>query len=150
MLPAEIVYLDTLPVTATGKVDRNALSQISPMRDASGRLVKPPQDDVERTVARVFEQLLKLAPVGCDDDFFLLGGDSLLGVELQTRLSETFGAHIGHFHEKRPSPESPRLSDVPSPNPREGPGAFRCSFPYGVTAASRRCSSSTDAMVKHS
>ena len=99
MLPAEIVYLDTLPVTATGKVDRNALSQISPMRDASGRLVKPPQDDVERTVARVFEQLLKLAPVGCDDDFFLLGGDSLLGVELQTRLSETFGAHIGHFHE---------------------------------------------------
>lgn len=47
----------------------------------------------------MFEHLLRLAPIGRDDDFFLFGGDSLLGVELQTRLRSAFGIHVGNFHE---------------------------------------------------
>ena len=99
MLPAGIVYVDALPLTASGKIDRNALAQTHLPTHVPERSIESPQDDVERTVARVFEQLLKLDPIGRDDDFFLLGGDSLLGVELQTRLREAFGVHVGNFHE---------------------------------------------------
>jgi amino acid adenylation domain-containing protein len=99
MLPSRIVYLDALPLTAGGKVDRKTLAQIDPMTSNPSRSVEPPQDDVERTVARIIGQLLKVESIGRDDDFFLLGGDSLLGVELQTRLKEEFGVHVGNFHE---------------------------------------------------
>lgn len=99
MLPHDLVFLDALPLTASGKIDRNALAQIEPAAVGPKRVVEPPRDDVERTVARVFGQLLELDLVGRDDDFFLLGGDSLMGVELQTRLREAFGVHVGNLHE---------------------------------------------------
>jgi thioesterase domain-containing protein len=99
MLPSGFVFLDALPLTASGKIDRKTLAQIDPKTASPKRAVESPQDDVERTVARVFEQLLKLEPVGRDDDFFLLGGDSLMGVELQARVREAFGVHVGNFHE---------------------------------------------------
>ena len=99
MLPSGIVYLDALPLTAGGKVDRKALTQVAPMAASPERSVEPPQDDNERTVARIVGQLLKVEPIGRDDDFFLLGGDSLLGVELQARLKQAFGVHVGNFHE---------------------------------------------------
>jgi thioesterase domain-containing protein len=98
MLPSGFVLLDTLPLTASGKIDRKTLAQIDPKTASPGRAVESPRDDVERTVARIFERLLKLEPVGRDDDFFLLGGDSLMGVELQARLREAFGVHVGNFH----------------------------------------------------
>ncbi len=98
MLPAEIVYLDTLPLSASGKVDRNMLGQIGAVAPSPPRAVESPQNDVERTVSRIFEQLLKLEAVGRDDDFFLFGGDSLLGVELQVRVRAAFGVHVGNFH----------------------------------------------------
>jgi len=99
MQPSRVVYLDALPLTAGGKVDRKALTQIDPMTPSLERSVEPPKDDIERTVAGIVGQLLKIEAVGRDDDFFLLGGDSLLGVELQTRLREAFGVHVGNFHE---------------------------------------------------
>jgi amino acid adenylation domain-containing protein len=99
MLPMGVVYLDALPLTAGGKVDRKTLTQIEPTTTNPERSVELPQDDIERTVARIIGQLLKIDAVGRDDDFFLLGGDSLLGVELQTRLREAFGVHVGSFHE---------------------------------------------------
>ncbi len=99
MLPADIVFVDALPLTATGKVDRRALSAIEPAPADAAREVEAARDDVERGVADIFEQLLKVAPIGRDDDFFLLGGDSLQGVELQVRLRERFGVHVANFHE---------------------------------------------------
>ena len=56
------------------------------------REIEPPRDDLERSIAGIFEQMLELAPIGRDDDFFLLGGDSLSVVELQMLLCDTFGA----------------------------------------------------------
>lgn len=99
MLPNEIVYADTLPLTANGKVDRCALAQTCAIPDSPRPSVPVPQDAVERIVAGTFERVLKLEPIGRDDDFFLLGGDSLRGVELQSQLSETFGVHVSSFHE---------------------------------------------------
>ena len=99
MWPSGFVFLDAFPLTPSGKIDRKTLAQIDPKTANPQRVVEAPQDDVERTVARVFERLLKLEPVGRGDDFFLLGGDSLLGVELQTSLREAFGVHVGNLHE---------------------------------------------------
>ena len=100
MLPSGIVHLDALPLTASGKVDRKALVQIDPAVAVDPKCsVESAQDDVERTVARIFEQLLQLGAVGRNDDFFLFGGDSLLAVELQICLREAFGVHVGSFHE---------------------------------------------------
>jgi acyl carrier protein len=59
----------------------------------------PPKNEVERAVAEIFQTLLKRAKVGRDDDFFLLGGDSLSLVEMQTRLLEQFGMSLSKIHE---------------------------------------------------
>ena len=98
MLPSAFVFVEALPLTATGKIDRNALSTIAPALDRD-RFIDPPRDEVERAVAEIFQTLLKQAPVGRDDDFFLLGGDSLSLVEMQTRLLEQFGVSLSKIHE---------------------------------------------------
>ncbi|MGE5089101.1 MAG: AMP-binding protein [Candidatus Levyibacteriota bacterium] len=99
MLPSAFVFLDTLPETATGKVDRQALASVSPSPSNSARAIDAPRDEVERTIATVFGELLGVAPIGRDDDFFLLGGDSLLSTELQSRLGAAFDVRIANFHE---------------------------------------------------
>jgi amino acid adenylation domain-containing protein len=88
MLPAAFMFLDALPLTSSGKIDRKALSEIPPQ---GKRDVEPPRDDIEETIAEIFGELLKQSAVGREDDFFLLGGDSLSAVELQTRLRDAFG-----------------------------------------------------------
>ena len=98
MLPAGFAFLDVLPLTASGKIDRAALASIDPTATDAVRDIEPLQDDVERTIAAIFGQLLNVTPIGRGDDFFMLGGDSLLGVELQTLLSDAFGMHVGNLH----------------------------------------------------
>lgn len=97
MLPTAFVFLDAFPLTASGKVDRTALSAIEPAPDA--RPFEPPRDDIEKAIAGIFAELLAQSSIGRDDDFFLLGGDSLLLVELQTRLRDAFGVSLGDFYE---------------------------------------------------
>jgi amino acid adenylation domain-containing protein len=97
MLPSAFVFVDAMPLTSSGKIDRRALSAMQPEQDQ--REFDPPRDDVEETVAEVFGELLKQPSVGRDDDFFLLGGDSLSVVELQTRLRDAFGLTLPDFYD---------------------------------------------------
>ena len=99
MLPSAFVFLDALPLTATGKIDRNALAVIGKPPADRLRVFDPPRDDIERAVAGMYEQLLRQAPVGRDDDFFLLGGDSLSVVDLQMRVLEQFGVSLSTFYD---------------------------------------------------
>ena len=94
MLPSAFVFLDALPLTATGKIDRKALTAIGPPPVDHLREVDPPRGDLERAVARMFEQLLQQAPIGRDEDFFMLGGDSLRGAQLLNDVSAMFGVAI--------------------------------------------------------
>jgi amino acid adenylation domain-containing protein len=96
MLPTVFLFLDALPLTSSGKIDRKALAAIEPPTDR--RNVEPPLDDLERTIAGIFRELLKQAPIGRGDDFFLLGGDSLSVVELQTRLRDAFGVSLTNLY----------------------------------------------------
>jgi amino acid adenylation domain-containing protein len=99
MCPTGFVFLDALPLTASGKVDRKALAAMTPPAVDAAREQEPPRDDVERTVAEIFQQLLNQEPIGRNDDFFLQGGDSLAAFELQARLRSVFGASPSNFHE---------------------------------------------------
>src|SRR5205823_5200235 len=96
MLPAGYVFLDALPLTASGKIDRKALAAMDRPEANEEREIEPPRDDLERSIAGIFAQMLKLAPIGRNDDFFLLGGDSLSVAELQTRLRDTFGVGLAN------------------------------------------------------
>jgi amino acid adenylation domain-containing protein len=99
MLPAGLVFVDAMPETVSGKVDRAALARMAPPQAYAKRSIEPPQDEAERAVIDIVEALLGFSPIGRDDDFFLLGGDSLLAVELQSRLGDAFGVHVANFHE---------------------------------------------------
>jgi acyl carrier protein len=98
MLPGAFVFLGAMPLTATGKIDRNALARIPPQRGRS-RAIDPPRDALERAVAEIFERVLRQEPIGRDDDFFLLGGDSLSLMELQAQLLEWFGVSVSKLYE---------------------------------------------------
>ncbi|OUM04605.1 non-ribosomal peptide synthetase, partial [Pseudomonas syringae] len=87
MVPSAFVVLDTLPLTANGKLDRRALPE--PGADAfASREYAAPQGPVEQTLATLWEQLLKVERVGRFDHFFELGGHSLLAVSLIERMRQ--------------------------------------------------------------
>ncbi|MBW4717721.1 non-ribosomal peptide synthase/polyketide synthase [Saccharothrix obliqua] len=89
MVPTAYVVLDRLPLNANGKLDRAALP--APERDASvGAGYVAPRTEAERLVAGVWADVLGLARVGAEDNFFALGGDSILSVRVASRLREAF------------------------------------------------------------
>ena len=100
LVPATYALTGTISLTSNGKVDQAALRSLvradgagSPV-PSTGGVGTPPTDPVEAAVARVFEDLLGVAPVGADDDFFVLGGHSLLAVRLIARLNGEFHAAL--------------------------------------------------------
>jgi amino acid adenylation domain-containing protein len=95
MMPAVFVPLESLPRTAAGKIDREALPPTPSERPALATPWLAPRDDVERTLARLFARVLKIDSVGIDDDFFELGGDSLAALELLLAVEEKCGRRLG-------------------------------------------------------
>ncbi len=88
MIPAAFVPLETIPLTVNGKIDQKAL----PAHDWS-RISKPyiaPRNDQEATICSIMASLLKLERVGVKDDFFEIGGNSLLVTQLAMRLRQNY------------------------------------------------------------
>ena len=92
MLPAAYVVLPALPLTANGKLDRQALARIAPARDAAAG--RAPRTPAEQLLAGIWCELLTADRVAADDDFFALGGHSLLATRLLARLREAFGVEL--------------------------------------------------------
>jgi amino acid adenylation domain-containing protein len=86
MVPQAFVLLAALPVTPNGKVDRRALPE--PERPQARAQHVPPQSELERAIATAWQQVLQREQVGVDENFFDLGGHSLLLLQLQARLRE--------------------------------------------------------------
>ncbi|MGW0518409.1 non-ribosomal peptide synthase/polyketide synthase [Crossiella sp. NPDC003009] len=84
MVPAAFVALERFPVTANGKVDRRALP--APDIEATGRIA--PRTPVERQLAAVWAEVLGVAEVGVTDNFFGLGGDSILSIQVVSRARQ--------------------------------------------------------------
>ncbi|WP_371726388.1 amino acid adenylation domain-containing protein, partial [Mycobacterium sp. DBP42] len=90
MVPSQIVVLDEFPLTSSGKTDRKALPE--PVFTAT--TFRSPQTPTEKTVAEVFAEVLGLDQVGLDDDFFALGGDSLIAIRVSARLQSALGKDV--------------------------------------------------------
>ncbi|MGW4354475.1 amino acid adenylation domain-containing protein, partial [Nocardia sp. NPDC004582] len=91
MVPAAFTVLDTMPMTVNGKIDYRAL----PAPVFEGNAYRRPATPAEELVAGVFAELLGLALVGADDDFFALGGSSLIAAKAAARLGSVFETTVG-------------------------------------------------------
>ncbi|MEU7766501.1 amino acid adenylation domain-containing protein [Nocardia sp. NPDC049190] len=90
MIPTTILTLDRIPLTPTGKIDRNAL----PVPNRRRSPFRAPSTPLEATVCAAFTRTLDIERVGVDDEFFSLGGNSLAAAQLVARLQESTGASV--------------------------------------------------------
>ncbi|NIL80031.1 non-ribosomal peptide synthetase [Rhodococcoides kroppenstedtii] len=91
MVPTSVTLLDSVPLTPTGKLDRRALPAPAPLADT---VYRAPETDLENLVCSVFADVLAVDRVGRDDDFFTLGGTSLVGVRAAHELGERLGRPV--------------------------------------------------------
>jgi aspartate racemase len=94
MVPSAFAFLDALPLTANGKVDRRALPAPDQSPPGLGKNFVAPRDPVEGQLKGIWEEVLGIQPIGVEDNFFSLGGHSLLAVRLIARIEKTFGKKI--------------------------------------------------------
>jgi acyl carrier protein len=92
MVPAAFIALESLPLTANGKVDRRALP--APQADLETAALAPPRNSFEEALARIWAGLLGRARLGIESNFFELGGDSILAVRLVSRMNEELGLNF--------------------------------------------------------
>jgi amino acid adenylation domain-containing protein len=95
MIPSAFVMLEVIPLTAHGKVDRQALPQPDTSRvDELKAEFLAPRDGLELKLVNIWENLLNVHPVGVKDSFFELGGHSLLAVRLMAHINQEFGKSL--------------------------------------------------------
>jgi len=94
MIPSFFVYIDKLPLTSNGKIDRKAL----PAPNLSSRLVGDeyvaPQTPLEQELANIWSEVLKIKKIGTHDNFFTLGGHSLLATQVISRIRQTYNIDV--------------------------------------------------------
>ncbi|WCM94337.1 amino acid adenylation domain-containing protein [Acidovorax sp. NCPPB 2350] len=88
MLPRDVIVLDALPLSANGKVDRQALP--APAEPLDGQAQAVPDEPVARRLAGLWQEVLRVPSVGGQDNFFERGGDSLLCLQLLARIRKAF------------------------------------------------------------
>ncbi|NJL23634.1 MAG: AMP-binding protein [Leptolyngbyaceae cyanobacterium SM1_3_5] len=91
MIPSRFQFLEALPLTANGKLDRRSLPQFAPDRPAESIA---PQTEIERAIAQIWQQALQVEAIGIHDDFFELGGNSLSATQVITQMRQTFQAEV--------------------------------------------------------
>lgn len=94
MVPTAFVRLDRLPLTPNGKLDRGALPKPQVTRETIATAYAPPATTMEQTIAALFREVLKSGEVGIYDNFFDLGGDSLLAAQLILKIRDACALSI--------------------------------------------------------
>ncbi|BDA75095.1 hypothetical protein RIVM261_032740 [Rivularia sp. IAM M-261] len=94
MIPVKFIAIDKLPLTPSGKVDRQALSGMIGWRFRVIDSQNLPQTETEKLLAKIWQQMFLVSPIGRDDDFFNLGGESLSVVSFLEKLKQEFGIRI--------------------------------------------------------
>ena len=104
MVPAAFVLMDQFPLTPNGKIDRNALAAAAWERTASASPTIPSAalgtdagrtlTETETRLARIWTELLKVKEIGVDEDFFDLGGTSLMAIKAVSRIRDAFGVDL--------------------------------------------------------
>ena len=94
MVPATFVALDVLPMSASGKVDRSQLPEPTEENILRDRSLESPQSDMEKWLAGFLATLVGTSQIGRDDNFFQLGGHSLMGAQVIAKVQQTFGVEL--------------------------------------------------------
>jgi acyl carrier protein len=94
MIPSNFVFLDVLPLTENGKIDRKALLKQPAPIPAGAATGSQAESEIERILVGVWKEALGVASVGIHDNFFDLGAHSLTVAEVQAKLQETLGREI--------------------------------------------------------
>lgn len=94
MMPSGFVMLETLPLTANGKVDRRALPSLNGNGSDRAETFIAPRDVLELQLAQIWEEILDRRPIGVGDDFFKLGGHSILAARLMARIQQQLGINL--------------------------------------------------------
>lgn len=93
MIPSAFVFLNSLPLTANGKLDRQALPRADQRPELEVARVDA-RDSLELELVDIWEQILSIRPVGVKDDFFELGGNSILAARLFTQIEARLGKRL--------------------------------------------------------
>ncbi|HEY0733742.1 MAG TPA: amino acid adenylation domain-containing protein [Herpetosiphonaceae bacterium] len=94
MVPSAFVPLDALPLTPNGKLDRKALPAPHQRRDDIEGTYVPPRDELETQLVGIWESILDFRPIGALDNFFDIGGHSILAVRLVAQIQQQFGQNL--------------------------------------------------------
>ena len=95
MIPAAFVVMEALPLTPNGKVDRKALPRPQSATGTEGKRYRPASTETEKKLAEIWAEILKVDRVGIDDNFFDIGGHSLLAIQVISRTREIFSVDVG-------------------------------------------------------
>jgi acyl carrier protein len=94
MLPSKIIFVDTLPRTSNGKVDRRALPTPEPVSSSAEEHYIAPQNPFEEGVARIWSRALSAEKVGVSDNFFEMGGHSVMAVRVVSAIRKEFNVAL--------------------------------------------------------
>ena len=95
MIPSRFVFLEALPLTPNGKTNRNALPAPPPLGTVTGKdAYLAPRSDLEQRLTDIWQTALKVPRAGVRDDFFALGGHSLLGVRVLSLIEKQLGRKL--------------------------------------------------------
>jgi amino acid adenylation domain-containing protein len=129
MVPWPIVYLESFPLTSSGKVDRKKLAHLAISFQTEKTALVPPASGIERTIAEIWAEVLHLDAVGANRNFFDLGGHSLLLVQVQQKIKQALNVEVS-FVDLFRCPTVAALAEmlqtrVKQPEPAEAPGPAR-------------------------
>jgi amino acid adenylation domain-containing protein len=98
MIPSSFVRLDALPLNASGKIDKPALPEPSEANSLDQQRYRAPETPLEQRLAGIVASVLGVERIGADDNFFLMGGHSLLGTQVVMRIRDGFGVDLTLLH----------------------------------------------------
>lgn len=148
-VPARFVLMDHLPLV-NGKVARKALPLPGSARPALDTPFVAPRNELEQQLADIWAEVLDLDAIGVEDDFFDLGGDSILAMRLNLNIEQRFGSQVQWTFFEQPTvanlatvvagqapqaaafPHRPGQARKPVPHWRRGPIVRRFALPYGI------------------
>lgn len=94
MIPGEFIFTDKFPMTINGKIDKKKLSSLSSKKENRSLSYVPPRTETEKKIAEIWEELFDMRPIGIKDEFFEIGGHSMLATKLMFKLRERLAIDI--------------------------------------------------------
>ncbi|QXE24305.1 amino acid adenylation domain protein [Richelia sinica FACHB-800] len=94
MVPSRFIFLDQLPLNPNGKIDRQALHDTNLSTPELETKFVAPQNEIERQITQIWEEILGIQPIGIKDNFFDLGGNSLLAVKMFWQIENRLGTNL--------------------------------------------------------